>query len=302
MATYGFTQEGNWYKGNLHCHSTLSDGRLEPDEVAARYKAAGWNFLAFTDHRLYTNHEVYNDDSFLIIPGIEMDIAQPDPCRIYHVVAIQGKPGGIAHGTVFPSVPWEGLESAQSMIQDLTQKDQLTIFCHPIWSRLELGDFVDLQGYFALEIFNYGCSIENHTGLSVDYWDSLLRRGRRVWGIATDDAHHLHNDRCGGWIMVKAPELSHQAIAASLLEGSFYSSSGPEIFEYSVVEGEVSIRCSPVKAIHFVAYESWGHSCYAEQEGTLSAASYRLTGKGKYVRVECVDATGRTAWTNPIFL
>lgn len=302
-----FKHEGKWFKGNLHCHSTNSDGRLSPSEVAAIYKSRGWNFLAFTDHRLYTDNSDLNDENFLIIPGAELDVSNPDPFRIYHIVGIaRTEPtnvkDGYKHMDKVPCPQWTGLQSAQAIIDDLNAKNNLAIFCHPNWSRLELDDFKDLNGFFAMELFNYGCALESNTGLSVDYWDSLLRRGRKVWGVATDDAHHALHDECGGWVMVNAPELTYEAIAEALELGSFYSSTGPEIYKYKVEQGEVHVECSPVRAIHFVTYENWGYSCWAPDEGSITSASYKLNGKEKYVRVECVDSSGRTAWSNPVFL
>ena len=40
-----------FFKGNLHCHTTESDGKLSPDEVVALYRDLGYDFLALTDHR-----------------------------------------------------------------------------------------------------------------------------------------------------------------------------------------------------------------------------------------------------------
>ena len=35
----------NWYKGNLHTHTTLSDGKKTPDESIALYREKGYDFL-----------------------------------------------------------------------------------------------------------------------------------------------------------------------------------------------------------------------------------------------------------------
>ena len=35
---------------DLHCHSTVSDGTLEPEALAARAKAGGVELWALTDH------------------------------------------------------------------------------------------------------------------------------------------------------------------------------------------------------------------------------------------------------------
>ena len=39
-----------WYKGNLHTHTTDSDGLKSPDDVKRLYKSLGYDFLALTDH------------------------------------------------------------------------------------------------------------------------------------------------------------------------------------------------------------------------------------------------------------
>jgi predicted metal-dependent phosphoesterase TrpH len=65
-------------KGNLHTHTTFSDGRHPVDQVVARYRELGYDFLAITDHddRI---HEDYwfqipaGDDQMLVLPGVEID-------------------------------------------------------------------------------------------------------------------------------------------------------------------------------------------------------------------------------------
>ena len=38
MSKVNIFPEGNWYKANLHCHSTESDGQLTPAEIKELYK------------------------------------------------------------------------------------------------------------------------------------------------------------------------------------------------------------------------------------------------------------------------
>jgi hypothetical protein len=45
-----YAGSGDWYKGNLHCHTTISDGALSPNEAIALYEEKGYSFLAITDH------------------------------------------------------------------------------------------------------------------------------------------------------------------------------------------------------------------------------------------------------------
>lgn len=39
-----------FFKANLHCHSTLSDGIMSPERLKAVYRANGYSILAITDH------------------------------------------------------------------------------------------------------------------------------------------------------------------------------------------------------------------------------------------------------------
>lgn len=307
-----FDGAGNWYKGNLHCHSTVSDGILTPEEVVSVYKRNGWDFLAFTDHRIFTDwsDELASED-FLIIPGIELNIDGNMDGRsvCYHILGIQAcNPGQdskssqrLKHGDRWEPLPLNGLKSVQSLIDEIKAKGNHAILCHPVWSLTELDDFKDLEGYFAIEIYNNCSELECHTGLATLYWDSLLRRGKKIWGVAVDDAHHRINDQCGGWVVVKAPSLTRSAIMYALIQGRFYSSSGPIIEDFGIVDGEVFVKSSPVKAIHFVS-SSRGRSFYAASDEVLTSARYMLKGNETYIRVECVDSNGKTAWTNPIFL
>ena len=41
------------YIGDMHMHSTCSDGKEHPFVVAANYRKAGYDFMAITDHRKY---------------------------------------------------------------------------------------------------------------------------------------------------------------------------------------------------------------------------------------------------------
>ena len=160
---------------------------------------------------------------------------------------------GVSDGQRFPVRKWEDLRAAQAVLDKIRQADNLAVFNHPIWSRLELTDFIDLNGYFAMEIYNHGCAVESHTGLCIDYWDSLLRRGRKIWGVADDDAHFALEDYCGGWVMVNAPALTIEAVTGALLEGNFYSSSGPEIYRFETEDGIVNVDFSDAREIQFVA-------------------------------------------------
>ena len=60
-----FNEAGQWLRGSLHCHSTNSDGEVPPEQVAARYKAEGYDFICVTDH---FRPERVSDDSLCGTP------------------------------------------------------------------------------------------------------------------------------------------------------------------------------------------------------------------------------------------
>ena len=68
----GFRHYNNWYKGNLHSHTTNSDGKLSPGEAVRLFKRQGYSFLCFSEHDLYTDWtQELNRENFIILPGIE---------------------------------------------------------------------------------------------------------------------------------------------------------------------------------------------------------------------------------------
>jgi hypothetical protein len=54
--------------------------------------------------------------------------------------------------------------------------------------------------------------------------------------------------------------------------------------------------------INFIGHTQWGYQRRAGPGGAINEAEYRLKGRERYLRAECVDARGHAAWTNPIFL
>ncbi|MBU6151765.1 MAG: hypothetical protein KGR25_09965, partial [Chloroflexi bacterium] len=50
-----FAGPGAWFRGNLHCHTTESDGNVSPSDAAAGFANLGYDFLAITDHDRITD-------------------------------------------------------------------------------------------------------------------------------------------------------------------------------------------------------------------------------------------------------
>ena len=79
-------------KGCLHTHTTCSDGKLSPQEVANAYESRGYDFIAFTDHDylLKPNYrDIYGQvkTNMIIFYGIELTVFVKG---YIHVTKIEG--------------------------------------------------------------------------------------------------------------------------------------------------------------------------------------------------------------------
>ena len=329
LNTQGFSDKGNWYKGNLHSHTTNSDGKWTPEEAIKNFKSKGYSFLCLSEHDIYTDYRnVYDREDFILLPGVEASAvlfnSRNDwkPLKVHHIHGILGTEAmqkgavkSLEHMEALkPPVffeSWEGAEVAAALSEKLKSMGFFTAYNHPVWSRVEESEVVNTEGLWAIEIYNYNTVNECNLGYDTLYWDQMLRKGKRVFATATDDNHNggKFPDAFGGWIMVKSEILDHESIVSNMLKGNYYSSSGPEIFDFGVRmtaggdNREVYIKCSSVSHINFIVGNCVGDGAtlWPPIEATLTEAIYPLKGHETYVRVECVDKAGRMAWTNPIF-
>ncbi|MCL7452952.1 MAG: CehA/McbA family metallohydrolase [Anaerolineae bacterium] len=290
-----FNAPGGWYKGCLHVHSTLSDGLLSSDEVLDWYRSHGYHFVALTDHHVPSQAEILAED-WITLAGVEVGGLDP-VAGLYHLVGL---------GVELPGPGLSAVTSLQDAVDRLRAAGALVCLAHPYWSGQRSAQLMDVQGCFALEVYNGGCEVDDAKGFSHVHWDDLLAAGRRLWGLAVDDAHWRTGDRDAGlgWVWVKAPALTQQAILEALDRGCFYASSGPLIHdvELDAGRGEIRVRCSPVVSIDFVGSGPLSRRVLAPTGQTLTEASHRLQDVQGYVRVACQDADGRWAWSNPLFL
>jgi len=290
-----FASPGQWYKGCLHVHSTASDGDLTPEGVLAWYHGHGYHFLALTDHNVPSQARTLAED-WITLAGIEVDGVDP-VAGLYHLVGL---------GLDLPWVRPARTGSMQDSVDRLRAAGALVSVAHPYWSGQCSAHLMGVEGCFALEVYNGGCEVDDAKGFSHVHWDDLLAAGRRLWGLAVDDAHWRTGDGDAGlgWVWVKAPALTQQAILDALGQGCFYASSGPQIYNFDLdaCRRQITVRCSPVVAIDFVGNGPLSRRIVAPSGETLTEASYRLLEDQRYVRVACRDAHGRWAWSHPLLL
>ena len=86
-----------YFKANLHTHTTVSDGRLTPQEVKDAYKARGYQIIAFTDHEVCIPHPELVDEEFLPLTSYELAFNPKGVYKFlrktYHLCFIAKDPG-----------------------------------------------------------------------------------------------------------------------------------------------------------------------------------------------------------------
>lgn len=294
-----FTTEGVFYKGNIHTHSTRSDGARDPAAVCALYRDAGYDFLALTDHFLARwNYPIvdttpFRTAGFTTILGAEVHAPATLLGETWHILAV-GLPADFA--------PPAADETAPALAWRCHAAGAFLAIAHPAWYGLTTADAAMLPMAHAVEIYNHTSQVRTDRGDSTGLVDQLLAEGRRLTVCAVDDAHLHCDDALGGFVMVKAPANTPEALLDALRSGRFYSSQGPLIEAVSFTEDTVEITASgPVSAIIAL-----GRGSAAEQrvgtgltDASLPLARFRT---GGYVRLVLVDDKGRRAWTNPVWL
>ena len=296
---------GNWYKGNTHTHSTVSDGKYTPQELMSIYREEGYSFLAITDHAVYSDYSQQNRPDFLTLPGVELHCFQtktPRGALGHHIVGL-GLPGQnkFEHGYRFEydCSPDKGA-TPDELIQWLTKGGNVCIYAHPYWHRVKAAELLAIDGIFGLETYNHTCQLHSATGNSEGYLDHLLWEGRRAFTFASDDTHGK-GEAFGGFVMVKAPELTHEAVMKAILDGSFYSSTGPAIEDFYVEDGTAVLTCSPCRMVGILADNMVGRG-ETNPNADLTRLVYPLNGKEQYVRAVCEDAQGHRALSQPIWI
>ncbi len=298
-----FTEKRKMLKGGLHCHTRRSDGAGTPEEVIRYHYDHGYDFLALTDHRFYNYTNFAPEVPITIIPGMEFDntFEGGQGFRCFHTVCIgPAKEDGngfdqderVSSGTAKDQYEY------QPYLDEIHAKNNLTIYCHPEWSSTPARYFENQKGNFAMEIWNSGCVIEDDMDADAAYWDEILGQGKKIYGVATDDGHAM-NQHCVGWVMVNA-ENNISSILEALKDGKFYSSCGPEIYDFYVEDGKAVVECSPACKVRFHC-DMHPTRIARSADGTLTHAELGVNGY-KYIRAVVIDKEGRYAWTNPIFL
>ena len=288
-----FAQPGEWLKGNLHAHTTNSDGWMSPQYTVRAYAAMDYDFLALTDHMLFTDPRELDPCGLTLVRGAEVDAPVGPIGQSLHVVALG-----------LDQVPqWPEGASAPEFMAAVAAQCMACFAAHPSWSLLEGADLLPLEGYLGVEVYNQICDHMGR-GYSELQWDALLARGRTRWGLAVDDCHFPQSIG-RGWIVLRSAQRSEAAILAALRAGHFYATRGPLLEGLSLEGDKLRVACSPCReaAVLSAAEGSgWTTGIVPHLRRPFTQVALPIQNREAWLRVELWDERGRKAWSNPFHL
>ena len=332
MKKYLFGSKKNIYKGNLHCHSNLSDGNLSPQELKDYYKSNGYSILAITDHEHINNNSYLDDEDFLTITSCEIAIKEflqfstiknydMKVCHLNLYAKDQNNDYNVCYNEVYdrfsdinrrPSfkrpesdfVRVYGPKGISNIIKTANEHGFFVSYNHPRWSLENYGDYYGYEGLWGVEIYNTSCNVEGYYEYDINVLDDFLRDGKRVFATSGDDNHNRPGkvDSFGTFVMVNADTLNYDNIINSLLNGDFYTSTGPEIYEISVDGMKVCVKCSDAQRISLSTRGRRSASVIAEDNALLNEACFDLQTTDKYFRISILDSSGNRADSQSYFL
>ena len=300
----------NWYKGNIHTHTTESDGDDTPENVVRWYRRHGYDFLVLSDHNHLTLFD-YADSRRkfkkpLMVPGEEVTLSIHGGQTPVHINGI-----GISH-LVEPIDAGEIVPTIQANVDAIVSAGGVASINHPNfrWS-FDHNHIKQVRGASLLEVFN-GAPDSNVNGAPGKFsyeeiWDGVLSAGRAIFGVATDDSHNYKDFHPGmsnpgrGWVVVQAEELVSEAIVEGLASGNFYASTGVELTDLKSSSQVVSLRIEQQSDfVYTTSFIGRDAKTYAETTGL--EASYEPMGSEGYIRAVVKSSSGGKAWTQPVFL
>lgn len=310
------------YKANLHTHTTMSDGRLNPHVVVDRYHQLGYDILAITDHNevtypwtafaeltaSQTSQNRMNDAPETMPENFNYENRDPVSLRL---LDIQGNELSRHHhmGSFFSD--HNGTETEEESLTATAIKNGITMLYHPGRYQARNPEIYNLQWYvdayenydhlFGMEVYNQGDRYQNDRHM----WDSVLTvmmPDRPVWGYSNDDMHtEPHIGR--NWNLLILPELNHEQVRQGMENGlSFfvYAPQGHEGPRPPVIESiQVDERRGTIE-ISATGYDSvtWISGGKIVHEG-ININLNELDNSYSYVRAKLHGPGGTVKATQP---
>src|SRR5688572_23262183 len=201
-------EEAKWYRGNTHAHTTrCGHADSEPEFVARWYLEHDYNFLCLSEHNQFIDPKTVKlpdnrRKDFILIPGEEItgEKVHMTGLNVGRIInhLIKGPNGNVI----------------QSYTDATRELGGTPIINHPNFQwALKVSDIRPVRNCYLFELW-YAHPAVNNLGDATrpsteQMWDELLTDGMVIYGVSSDDTHHLkvtaadQSNPGRGWVMVR---------------------------------------------------------------------------------------------------
>lgn len=291
--------EPGWLRGDLHCHTLHSDGDSWPTDMLAHAVERGLDFLGVTDH-----NQVGHQADYLAATGTHLPIVLPG----IEVTTYGG------HWNAWGTDTWWEFreptsEATTRAMQAAAASGALVSVNHPKpygppW------EYPDALGYHAIEVWNGSWERLNH--ISLAWWESLLRDGRRIVAVGGSDTHNLrfedpdtrHGRKLGLPTTWAHASPTAESILSALRAGDSFISrdiDGPQLYFSRAPDGSYVARAVGAARAALLLISPDGVELATHVPVDDWTSTYALPGPHTFVRAQLMDEHGQMlALTNPI--
>ena len=246
------------FKGNVHQHSNVSDGKFDPQDHVAYARIAGFDFIAVSDHRAYKQNAPViawaekSRSGLTVYPGEELHT----PHAVLHSLSI----GGTTNHSVGTRTP-EWIKTVQPVLDELIKKypdmpekellpwaeslilarrakadGALVVYCHPAWrpryyinNNFSMIDFlIRSKEFHAVEIIN-GSMANRARRDNLDAWavfhEICVETGTKIPPISNSDSHNVSTDAYRRtYSIVFAPDCTFPSFKDAVIDGRIVAS------------------------------------------------------------------------------
>lgn len=292
-------------KGQMHCHTTNSDGKLAPLELCKKYQSIGFDFMTITDHEYITPEPVGNE---LIWIGNSYENTNGNTpttsAANYAHICVYDTDSMLLAPNYTKYNSYKSINEVQQF-HEVERKEMINL-CHPNWSGFYLPDstMLNCNGHFSfVECWNDGAANDSmKLRTCCRGWDLLLSRGLRVYSLGVDD-YHSGNGIGEGWAEVFSNTKSKKAIMSSLAKGDYVAANGKlginpiAIKKIQLKRNILSVHIEAPATIRFIGK----NGKVLKQEDSVTGSDYSITGNELYVRVEIWSGV-YAKWLQPYFI
>lgn len=287
-----------FFYGDLHMHSTASDGQFTVPELAAKAKAMGLDFIAVADHNNYCeNFSLPRVPDLTLIPAVEWTHYKGH--MNFFGVAAPFDNSFIANSA----------EEMENLINDVKRRGAVVSVNHPecdvcpyLWDNDEIYDMI--------EIWNGPMRSVNVRGIRK--WTELLKTGRKIPAVGGSDFHRtlspvrmgnpvnaVYTDSPSAEALLEAIKSGHLSVASSKKAPTIMLKCRDKIMGDTVqmqnTTEKITVEVENKGSCKLIAVS-------ADGEKELTADSVSVSAKDKFLYVKALKGGIIKAVSNPIYL